>query len=267
MWQASVLADRRLTPATKTLLQRISLHKNFKTGQCNPSYQTLADGTGQQITAIPKQIKAGEQAGYIRRVSTKGRHSNSYELSLPTDHPTIAGETGLTAHRRTGSTSDSSTRLKEINPVRPFTSTTYEQPSEPPTAIHTNTEVLNKEENREGYLFLPMPPTCGVDVASDSFFKRFYAAYPRKKAPGDAELALGQVLKKKQATEAEIMAGVARLVEHFSRRPPTDRKYIPYPARWLRSRAWADELEEPRSFQSPIGMNDPSIAGFNRRPT
>src|SRR4051794_6021543 len=82
-WMAGVLADQTLGDGDKCLGVRICLHRNLKTGQCNPSYDRLAAGTAKTIAAIPKQIKRLEHAGWLRRNSTRGRYSNSYELAFP----------------------------------------------------------------------------------------------------------------------------------------------------------------------------------------
>jgi hypothetical protein len=257
MWQMRVLevADGSMSPGTKNTMVSISLCHNFKSGQCNPSYATLARRTGVKLAVIAKHLKQGEDAGFLRRISTQGRHSNSYELIFPDRSSTADARSGLTAYERIGSTTHKRRRSKIANPLQASTPTTYEPHFEPPTIIHTNTEVLNKEKNSGGDLF-PSLPSVVIDCTTTDFFKRFYAAYPRKKAPGDAEVALGQVLKKKQATEAEIMAGVERLVQHFARRPKADRIYIPYPAKWLRDRAWADELDEPRPSRATIQTDE-----------
>src|SRR3954466_8100935 len=64
MWQSMVLADGHLSSGCKCTLVRISLHHNFKTGRCNPSYETLATGTAFTLAAIPKHLKQGEERGY-----------------------------------------------------------------------------------------------------------------------------------------------------------------------------------------------------------
>jgi hypothetical protein len=68
-------------------------------------------------------------------------------------------------------------------------------------------------------------------------FADFYALYPRKKSRGDAEKAWKQALKAGHDPE-EIMAGLKRNLADISKRDP---QFIPYPATWLRSQAWADE--------------------------
>jgi hypothetical protein len=248
VWQGMVLADGCLSSGCKCTLLRISLHHNFKTEQCNPSYETLANGTGVTLAAIPKHLKQGEERGYLRRNSTQGRHSNSYEFLFPGTATTTNADRGLTANGRIGSTTNKRTGIKTDNPIPASRPTAYFGESEPPTAIHTNKEIIqNKEKNNEEIDLFPSMSLVAVEPQSPNVFERFYAAYPRKKAPRDAEVALNQVLKKKLATEEQIMAGVVRLTEHFSRRPKADRIYIPYPAKWLRDGAWDDDLDEPRS--------------------
>jgi hypothetical protein len=252
MYQRAVLQCHDASPGTKNLLISLSLFHNFKTGQCNPSYQTLADSVGVKLAAVAKQLKQGEDLGFLRRIGSKGRHSNSYQFMVPDTAATADDDSGLTADSRTGLTADRRIGIEDANPIPPSNSTTYISESEPPTAVDTNKEDLfNREENTgERYISPSMslvPIEASQQTSEATFFKQFYAVYPRKKAAGDAELALAQVLKKKIVTEAEIMAGVARLAAYWARRPKADIKFCPYPATWLRAHSWADELEEPSS--------------------
>lgn len=244
-WQRLVLADQRLPNGCKLTLLSLSLFRNLTTSQCNPRYQTLADSTGMKLSAIAQHLKLGEDLGYLRRTSSKGRHSNSYDLLMPNDTPTTHRDGELTAHPRVGLTTHENGGLESNHPpaCRP---TTHESSFEPPTATDAEQRtILNRERNKEGNTSLfPSLPVIAPEV-SPAFFERFYEAYPRKRAKGDAETALKQVLKKKLATEQELMEGVARLADHFGRRPRADRAYIPYPASWLRKQGWKDEYDEP----------------------
>src|SRR5699024_8893201 len=67
-------------------------------------------------------------------------------------------------------------------------------------------------------------------------FSEFWSVYPRKVAKADARKAFKTALK--QADVDDIIAGARRL-----RDDPNlpEKKYIPYPGKWLRAEQWEDE--------------------------
>lgn len=77
-----------------------------------------------------------------------------------------------------------------------------------------------------------------LDVVGDgddiSAFDRFWIAYPKKVAKGDA-LKAWKALSPDDALTEAILAALA------GAKWPEDRQFIPYPASWLRDRRWEDE--------------------------
>lgn len=73
-------------------------------------------------------------------------------------------------------------------------------------------------------------------------FKLFYSKYPRKKKPGDAEKAWGQVVDSLETVDLILAAVDAQLVSFWPGKP-LDK--IQYPGSWLRSRSWEDVIEKP----------------------
>ncbi len=80
-------------------------------------------------------------------------------------------------------------------------------------------------------------------------FHQWYSIYPRKIARGDAEKAYNQQLKKGY-THDELLAGLNGY-NALIRKDGTDRKFVPYPATWLRSQRWLDEDIQPQPILSP----------------
>nr|DAW74056.1 MAG TPA: replisome organizer protein [Caudoviricetes sp.] len=74
-------------------------------------------------------------------------------------------------------------------------------------------------------------------------FAEWWAQYPKKVKKADAEKAYRAVLKK-GVTPKELMDGLQRQKAAWKAKN-TERQYIPYPARWLRSGSWEDELDTP----------------------
>jgi hypothetical protein len=77
-------------------------------------------------------------------------------------------------------------------------------------------------------------------MAELSPFEQFYQAYPRKKAPKDAEKAWRQV-HGDEHLEA-ILAALSWQGPEMLKLEPC---YRPYPASWLRAGRWMDEPDVP----------------------
>lgn len=85
-------------------------------------------------------------------------------------------------------------------------------------------------------------------------FERFYAAYPLKKSRGTAEKAFGK-LKPDEELLAQMLAALdVRKVSGTW----VDPKFIPYPAKWLGSQGWLDDVQVAYSAAELV-----VIEGFN----
>lgn len=89
---------------------------------------------------------------------------------------------------------------------------------------------------------------------NDPDFLEWYATYPRKKKPIDAAKAYAEA--RRSATPAELLAGALRCREEAAAKPSHERRYVPYPASWLRAGGWMDEHENHFSEESNHGRND-----------
>ena len=72
-------------------------------------------------------------------------------------------------------------------------------------------------------------------------FTRFYAAYPRKKKPGDAEKAFAVIAPDDALTDRMIAAIAAQRKQDAWTKDGGD--FIPYPATWLRAKCWLEEVD------------------------
>ena len=70
-------------------------------------------------------------------------------------------------------------------------------------------------------------------------FAEFYAAYPRKQKPGDAEKAWGKIKSVELADQ--IIAHIAKRRTEDDQWLRDGGKYIPYPATFLNAKGWEDE--------------------------
>lgn len=73
-------------------------------------------------------------------------------------------------------------------------------------------------------------------------FERFYEAYPKKRAKGDAEKAFKSIGVTDELLQTMLDAiAVQKNSEQWSK---NNGQYIPYPATWLRAKRWLDEGSE-----------------------
>lgn len=81
----------------------------------------------------------------------------------------------------------------------------------------------------------------GETTQTQTAFDRFWAAYPKKRAKGDAEKAWN-VLKPSEPLVTQIIATL-ELAKTSAEWRKDGGQFIPYPATWLRRRGWEDEYD------------------------
>lgn len=81
-----------------------------------------------------------------------------------------------------------------------------------------------------------------VNISHEGFAD-FYKSYPKKKSPGDAEKAWNS-LKPDLQSVLSALEWQKKTIDWTKE----DGKYIPYPASYLRSRAWEDEKPAPKKL-------------------
>jgi hypothetical protein len=113
---------------------------------------------------------------------------------------------------------------------------------------------FDAERAKEGTLFSELtPPTrAGKQVAADGFAE-FWQVYPRRVARGAAEKAYHRIIRSREATEAELLAGAMR---YAGQRDGEDAQFTKHPATWLNGKCWMDEPPpnggRPRSYLDSI---------------
>ena len=78
----------------------------------------------------------------------------------------------------------------------------------------------------------------------EAAFRNWYAIYPRKKQPQDAKRAFLKLMASKAITAPELIAKTAAFAAHWKTQPEKERRFIPYPASWLNSGEYADEISQ-----------------------
>jgi len=92
-------------------------------------------------------------------------------------------------------------------------------------------EGKSKEKERKKDIY----PKRGTTVVPQADFDEFYQLYPRKKKPADALKAYHKA--RKIASKEDILQGVRNLIAENK-----ELQFIPYPATWLNSQSWLDEV-------------------------
>jgi hypothetical protein len=115
-WMRGV-AGMKKSPTARLLGLRLALHRNAETGQCNPSYQTLADEVGVDRCTAIRAINSLVDAGWIAPPDSKGGRSNNFVLTIP---DSSASATVKKRNSGTSATvSNSETSLDENETVAP----------------------------------------------------------------------------------------------------------------------------------------------------
>jgi len=82
--------------------------------------------------------------------------------------------------------------------------------------------------------------TTSGDKSAHPTFDAFWAAYPKKRDKGHAELAFK---KHSRHTDPAIIIAGAHKYSEFVKEAGTEMQFIPYPTTWLNGKRWEDDLE------------------------
>jgi hypothetical protein len=228
-WMEAVLAapSSTFTHAQKTVLLRLALHRNLKTGRCDPSIEIIAAGSALSSRAVQATFVRAEEFGWLTRLIGGGRgNTTSYSLRLGgsfASEETLHSDAAFTETLHGQTTNDNAE--KGAPPSR-----------KPCTSMHPNTE--NKKN---------------TDSKHD--FDRWYCYYPKHRSRATARNAFERVLKEGKATVEELIAGAKR---YAAERAGQSTRYTLDPATWLNGECWADEpvgdhTEERSKFAATSG--------------
>ncbi len=192
--------------------------QNTKTGQCNPSYQRLAESCCLTRRGVIKAVPRLEAAGWLLVDRTAGgrnrRNQFRFKLVQPetvTHRPPFKSET-VNARTEKGERSF----IPNGEPV--FTRIEHGN-------LNTGKEHRNLSRSSES-------------------FDQFWSVYPKKVAKKGAERIFKRILKKGEAKAAELIAGAEQYAQQC-RDHGTDPRFIKHPTTWLNAGCWADEPEPP----------------------
>ena len=99
-----------------------------------------------------------------------------------------------------------------------------------------------------------------TDISLSETFSEWYATYPRKKARQDAWKSYCKLVSSGAISHADLMAKTRLFADHWNakttaaRDPKREIGYCPYPASWLNSGEYADEIEAAPSQPTSNGL-------------
>jgi hypothetical protein len=263
------LQDPRLSfKATGILSFLLSLPDNWRTDAERLSRAKNTEGKAREgREAIQTGLRELEDAGYLLRRKYQDEQGKWRWTWKYSDDPTdlrgldvSPGQTGngLPVDGSTGAgspvdiegvhTRGSTDKQTKPNPLI----SSSEEIVSPRARTHTRIGAREATPGRDGQLSLdglPAPVEAAVPIhrKATETFDRFWAAYPLKKAKGDAWKAWPKAIK--AADPDVILAGVGRYVAELR----ATGAYTAYPATWLNGRRWEDEPATAGNAGRPSG--------------
>lgn len=267
-WQLlqAILADAELSATAKLVAARLLYHHSTQSGRCSPSYQTVADGIALQRRAVIRAVQDLEARGWlaVNRVkggdpaAAQGFVTNGFRINFDRSNeaPPVHGETlPPVSHEALPPSAPGDTPpgvSSDTPPSVPRDTPGVSGETLPPVSGETpNSGKDTGKGNRE-----ESPPT-------PSPFDEWWETYPRRDGKIAARKAFDRVLKSRQATVEELIAGAQR---YAAARAGQDPKFTKVPTTWLNGGHWADEPARPGGFQpshTPSPVTDrPSATAY-----
>jgi hypothetical protein len=276
-WINRIVSDRRLTLFQRVVGVALSFYFNADSSDCYVSQKKLAERVGGTVRAVQMAIDALVAAGLLAVQVGAGKNStNTYRMldgleafsqleeaqpheppfvpparpyAHPPESPFVPPLNGDSYPLRTGI---------RTPPESPFVQTpVLNTCTENTCTENTCTEdisVIGEQRNLQGAQL----PTIAV---TEIGFENWWAIYPKKVAKAAAAKAYDKIIRSRQATESQLLAGVTR---YSGERRNQDPKYTKHPTTWLNGYCWLDE-PQPTGTTSRAGRPnraDSAVAGM-----
>jgi len=229
----AIIQDPELPATSKLVAARLLDHHNNKTGQCNPSYTTLARGTGLGRRSVIDAVGPLEKRDWMAMQRTdggtlgRGYDTNNFLMNFGRVSPGAKSALPPGAGNDTGP-------VQNLHPTGALFDT-------PPGAAFAPKHKKEEHAKEPGKRTRESTNTkTAADPAWEAAFERWYDTYPRHAAKERARRIYARILKTGAATIDELQAGAER---YACQRAGQDPKYTPYPSTWLNDGCWKDESE------------------------
>jgi hypothetical protein len=218
-WLDQIGADADLTPLCFRVAYVISTFVNRASGDAWPGQDRLAEichATDRGIRAALTQLKNG---GHLQQTGRGGRSITSRYKPVLKDTET----------RNPAST------FMELNPEAGF----LDKPPKPGTNRHkTRNRSTDKPGTRLPTIPLIEPIEEPFERKSPQEFEIWWSAYPKKDGEIPARKIYARIIKKREASHAELLAGAMR---YAAQRTNEDPKFTKEPKNWLAEGRWRDQ--------------------------
>jgi hypothetical protein len=246
-WMRAVLASD-LPHAAARVAIRMALCLRINTGRCDPTHAILATESGVPERSVYRLVAVLEQAGWIARERTRGRHSNRYVLLNPDTM------TGLNPDTMTGLEPANPDSGDRVNPdsgdrVNPANMVAVHKRERRKRAKKENGEsdsrprAASRDSKKDARAERAAPRARRKPKELGPAFDRFWSTYPRPVAKEAAWKAFVAAVKRGADPEA-LIEGAAR---YAAERASEDPRYTKHPATWLNAGCWQDEPQAPQA--------------------
>jgi hypothetical protein len=217
-------------------------------GQLTHSVRYLSGTWGWPLARAQRFLNALQKDGSINPETTSGQTvltlCNWAKYQRPNGHLS-ALETDTQTDTQTESSFDTQTDDRSPRKIR--TSGVCKEQTDTQTEGPSGTQTDTKK--KEGKESKKDTAPCGSDFAD------WYSIYPKKKSRKDAERAFAKVIGSGLIALSDLMEKTRAFAATWAAEPAARRKFIPYPASWLRAGGYDDEPEggepapiDPRAF-------------------
>jgi hypothetical protein len=203
-------------------------HLNRADGKSCPGCDRMAHITGLHRTTIMRAVEQLEAAGWLR-VTRRPNRANEYQVPAWPTSSDWPAQPGTGSAGATGS-ADATGRTHAPNRSHPRTEPVAQVRPEP-----ASNPVSNPEEQELSLALLAEP-------VLESQFDQFWKAYPRKIGSKEDARKIWQSKKLEPLADRIIRAVKLRaLIDPDWQKE--NRKYVPYPAKYMRHQRWLDEWQ------------------------
>jgi hypothetical protein len=168
----------------------------------------------------------------------RDRHRQSWQWSPKVDDPR---QLDLITDTALGESTPAPVEVLVPESIVPPVALSLEGEVMPPEAPVAVPEVIPASEAAPAPAPAKRSNVVKLHPDTDPDFQRWYATYPRHKKPIDAAKAYAEA--RRRASASELLEGAHRCREEADALPPEKRRFVPYPASWLRAGGWMEEAE------------------------
>jgi hypothetical protein len=228
-WLDQIGADPELTPLCFRVGYAITTHMNRSTGDAWPGQDRLAAACHTSDRSIRDALTRMKNGGHLEQTGRGGRSKSSRYKPVLKDAET----------RKPAST------FEGLNPEASF------HLSEPkPGSFRHKTRKKSTAKRGSQLPTIPLiePSEEPFERKSPQEFEIWWSAYPKKVGEIPARKIYARIIKKREASHTELLAGATR---YAAQRTNEDPKFTKEPKNWLAEGRWRDQTTPASQHRKP----------------